>query len=206
MVERGKADGIFIVTTGLGQRIAPQPFSPQGLQPGDLVLINGPLAQHGMAILAAREQLPFETPLRSDCAALHDLVATMLEAAPEIRLLRDPTRGGVAATCNELATASQVGICLQENQLPLDPPTQAALAMMGLDALSVANEGKLLAFCPAAAAPRLLTAMQGHPLGRQSAVIGLVTASTPGQVWLQTKAGGTRLVDMPLGEQLPRIC
>ncbi|OGG93101.1 MAG: hydrogenase expression/formation protein HypE [Candidatus Lambdaproteobacteria bacterium RIFOXYD2_FULL_50_16] len=206
VVEAGKGDGIYINTTGIGRSRLAQPFSPKALKVGDRLLINGGLAEHGLAILAARESLPFETPPISDCACLHGLVETMLATCPEIRLLRDPTRGGLAALGNELASASSLSILLKEKDLPIKSPVQAALQMLGIDPLSVANEGKLVAFCPEASAEKLLKVMQAHPLGRDSAIIGEVIERQSAPLWIQTQIGTRRLVEMPLGEQLPRIC
>ncbi|MDX2471174.1 MAG: hydrogenase expression/formation protein HypE [SAR324 cluster bacterium] len=206
VVEKGKGDGIYINTTGVGQVIANHQYKPTNLQVGDVMLTNGGLAEHGLAILAARENLPFETPPQSDCACLHELVQIMLDACPSIRLLRDPTRGGIAACGNELAEAASLSILLDETSLPIKKETAAALQMLGIDPLQVANEGKLVAFCPPEEAEALLQAMKNHPLGLDSAIIGKVEEKSTAPLWIKTSVGTRRMVEMPLGEQLPRIC
>ncbi len=206
VVERGKADGVFITTTGIGR--VPPGVAPSGdrARPGDAVLINGPVGDHGVAVLSRRESLSFETEIVSDSVALHGLVAAMVEAVPDVHCLRDPTRGGLAATLNELAQQSGVGMLLDEAAIPVRPAVEAACELLGLDPLHVANEGKLVAVCAAERAPRLLEAMRAHPLGRDAALIGEVVADERRLVQLRTGFGGTRLVDWLAGEQLPRIC
>ena len=206
VVERGKADGVFITTTGVGT--VPEGVAVGGdrARPGDVLVVNGPVGDHGTAILSVREDLGFGTNLESDTAALHGLVAAMLEAVPGIRCLRDPTRGGLAAALNELAHASGVGMRIREADLPIREEVRAASEILGLDPLHAANEGKLVAVCPPEAVEDLLTAMRDHPLGREAAVIGEAVADERGFVEMETAFGGTRLVEWLYGEQLPRIC
>ena len=207
VVDRGKGDGVFINTSGLGLIPAGVHVSPRRAQPGDLVLINGAIAVHGIAIMSLREGLEFETALASDTAPLHDLVARMLEAAGDrVHVLRDPTRGGVASALNEIAAQSRVGIHLQETHIPIAEEVRGACEILGLDPLYVANEGKCLAIVARETAEAVLAAMRDHPLGQQSAIIGEVVADHPGKVWMRSRIGGTRIVDMLSGEQLPRIC
>lgn len=207
VVGRGQADGLFINTAGIGVVRAGVEIGPQRARAGDVVLLSGPIARHGMAIMSQRESLGFESTLRSDSAALHGLVARLLDRAPRaLHVLRDPTRGGLAATLNEIAQASRVGIAYEERKLPVPPAVAAACDMLGMDPVYVANEGKLVAIVAADAAETILAAMQAHPLGAQAALIGHVTGQHPGVVVARTGIGGTRVVDMQVGEQLPRIC
>lgn len=206
VVPRGKADKIFINTAGVG-------IVPPGLQiggqyarPGDAVLINGTLGDHGLAVLCKREGLAFENEIRSDSASLYGLVAGMLEVCPTIHVLRDPTRGGVATTLNEIAQQSGVGIRLFEDSLPIREDVAGACELLGLDPLYVANEGKVLACVPSASAAAVLDAMRSNPHGKEACQIGEVVATDVGRVFLRTRIGGHRLVDMLRGEQLPRIC
>jgi len=204
VVDRGKGDGVFINTTGLGLIPPGIHISPQRARPGDVVLISGAIAVHGIAILSVREGLEFETTLESDTAALNGLVEALLRAAvPEVHVLRDPTRGGVASALNEIASSAGVGIALQETGIPLWDEVRGACEILGLDPLYVANEGKCLAIVAAEAA---LEAMRSHPLGREAAIIGQVVEQHPGTVILRSRVGGKRVVDMLSGEQLPRIC
>ncbi len=206
VVEKGKGDGLFINTTGIG--IVPEGInlSANRARPGDRVLLSGSIGDHGIAILAQREGLEFETQIVSDSAALHTLVAAMLEVSPGIRCMRDPTRGGVSSTLNEIAQQSHVGIELQEASLPIHEQVQGACELLGLDPLYVANEGKLIAIVAPEAAETLLRAMRSHPLGAEAMVIGTVTEKTSGLVTMRTPLGTTRVVDMLAGDQLPRIC
>ncbi len=206
VVERGHGDGIYIATTGLG--VVPPGVDVGGipLRAGQQVLLSGPIGDHGVAVLSRREGLDFETDLESDSAPLHDLVAAMTAVAPWLPALRDPTRGGLAATLNELAWAGQVGIRLDERAIAVRPDVAAACELLGLDPLHVANEGRLICVCEAADADPLLAAMRAHPLGRDAARIGEIIAGPPGQVDMQTRLGGSRVVDWLAGEQLPRIC
>ena len=206
VVERGKGDGVFITTTGVG--IVPPGIEVSGdrARPGDVVLVSGTLGDHGVAIMSLRENLGFETAIASDTAALHGLVAAMLAAAPGLRCLRDPTRGGLATTLNELARQSRCGIVLAEDRIPVRPEVAAACEFLGLDPLYVANEGKLVAICPPADADRLLATMRANPLGRDAAVVGEAIADPHCFVQMDTSFGGRRVVDWLTGEQLPRIC
>jgi hydrogenase expression/formation protein HypE len=206
VVDRGKGDQVFITTSGIGVVPAGRNLSIQNARPGDRVLISGAIGDHGIAIMSVREGLEFETVLESDSAPLYDLTRIMLEACPCIRCMRDPTRGGVSSTLNELAAASQVGIRLEEAAIPVRPEVRAACEMLGLDPLYVANEGKLIAVCPAEDADGLLDAMRRHPLGKDAAVVGEVTEDHPGMVVMRSLIGGERVVAMLAGEQLPRIC
>jgi hydrogenase expression/formation protein HypE len=206
VVEQGKGDGVFITTTGVG--VVPEGVDIAGdrARPGDAILVSGTLGDHGIAIMSLRENLAFETTIESDTAALHELVAAMVRAVPDIRCLRDPTRGGLATTLNELATQSGCGMVIREESLPIKPQVKAACEFLGLDPLYVANEGKLCAIVPAADAARLLEAMRSHPLGRDTAIIGDVIADPHCFVQMETSFGGRRNVDWLTGEQLPRIC
>ena len=206
VVERGSADKLFINTAGVGELDEDVQISSANAQPGDRVILNGYLGDHGVAILSQREGIEFDTPVTSDVAPLAGLVQKMLAVTREIHCLRDPTRGGLASTLNEVTSASQVGILLYEEAIPVREEVRAACDMLGLDVLSVANEGKLLAVCPAAHAEALLAKMKQHPLAGQACIIGEVTADMPGTVLLETGIGGRRIVDVPYGEQLPRIC
>lgn len=206
VVERGKADGVFINTAGVG--IVPPGIDISGnrARPGDAVLISGSMGDHGVAIMAHRAGLDFETTVVSDSAALNGMVAEMVEAVPGIHALRDPTRGGLAAALNEICHQSGVGMRLHEAAVPVKPDVLGACELLGLDPLNVANEGKLIAVAPAEHAARLLETMRGHPLGRNAVVIGEVTADPARFVRMATRIGGERIVDWLAGEQLPRIC
>jgi hydrogenase expression/formation protein HypE len=206
VVERGKGDGVFITTTGVGVVRPGNELSGRNAQAGDVILVSGTLGDHGMAIMAERESLGFESPIVSDSAALHGLIAAMRASGAEIHVLRDPTRGGLATTLNEIAKQSAVGMMLQEKALPVKPAVEAACEFLGLDPLYVANEGKLVAICAEADAERLLAAMRGHPLGADAAIIGSVHADDHHFVQMTTAFGGRRIVDWLSGEQLPRIC
>ncbi|MGA7981409.1 MAG: hydrogenase expression/formation protein HypE [Chromatiaceae bacterium] len=206
VVERGKADGVFITTTGVG--VVPDGVTISGdlARPGDAILVSGTIGDHGVAVMSKRENLGFETAIESDTAALHGLVAAMLETAPCIHCLRDPTRGGLATTLNELAHQSGVGMQIRESAIPVRSEVAAACELLGLDPLYVANEGKLVAICPGERAEILLAAMHGHPLGAKAAVIGEVVDDPHHFVQMETAFGGQRIVDWLAGEQLPRIC
>jgi hydrogenase expression/formation protein HypE len=206
VVEQGKADGVFITTTGVGVVPAGVDISGDRAQPGDKILVSGTLGDHGVAVMSKRENLAFDTAIESDTAALHGLVAAMLEAVPDIHCLRDPTRGGLATTLNELARQSGVGMRLSETAIPLRTEVGAVCELLGLDPLYVANEGKLVAICAAADADALLAAMRAHPLGRDAAIIGEVRQDANCFVEMETAFGGRRVVDWLTGEQLPRIC
>lgn len=206
VVEKGKGDGVFITTTGLGAVPDGVHVCATRARPGQAVLLSGSIGDHGVAILSKRENLEFETEIRSDSAALHTLVADMIAAVPGIAVLRDPTRGGLAATLNEIARTAGVGIHLEESCIPVKPDVAAACEMLGLDPLYVANEGKLVCFCEAGEAERLLAVMKAHPLGKDAAIIGTVTDDEANLVEMETGIGGLRVVDWLSGEQLPRIC
>jgi hydrogenase expression/formation protein HypE len=206
VVERGKGDGVFITTTGVGVLPVGRELGGGRARPGDAVLVSGTLGDHGMAIMSQRENLSFDAPIVSDSAALHGLIAAMLATGADIRCLRDPTRGGLAATLNEIALQSGVGMMLQEKAIPVKPVVAAACELLGLDPLNVANEGKLIAICASADAPRLLAVMRAHPLGADASQIGEVIADRHHFVQLTTDFGGRRIVDWLAGDQLPRIC
>lgn len=206
VVERGSGDGVFITTTGVGVVPAGLDISGDRARPGDQVLVSGNIGDHGVAIMALRENLGFETSIRSDSAPLHGLVAAMVEAVPGIHCMRDPTRGGLGTTLNELAQCSNVGIHIREADIPLRTEVRAACEVLGLDPLYVANEGKLVAICEPEAAEDLLRAMRDHRLGRDAAIIGEVREDPHRFVELHTQLGGSRVVDWLSSEQLPRIC
>ena len=207
VVERGKADGVFISTTGIVVVAGGLDLSADKARVGDRVLVSGTLGDHGIAVMSKRQNMTFETDLLSDSAALHELVAAMVAiAGADIRVMRDPTRGGIAATLNELAQQSRVGFRLMEEAIPVRPEVAAACELLGLDPLNVANEGKLVAIVAPEAAERLLAAMRAHPLGRDAADIGEVVADDHHFVQMTTSFGGGRIVDWLSGEQLPRIC
>ena len=206
VVEQGKGDGLFITTTGVG--IVPDGVLISGdrARPGDQILLSGTVGDHGMAIMSKRESLSFASDLVSDTAALHGLVATMVDAVPAIHCLRDPTRGGLATTLNEIAVQSGAGMMLDEAAIPVLPQVDAACEFLGLDPLYVANEGKLIAICAPDDAERLLTVMRAHPLGARATRIGTVTEDPHHFVQMRTRFGGKRMVDWLAGDQLPRIC
>ena len=207
VVDRGKADGMFVNTTGVGTVHDGFRPDPGRARPGDLVLVSGPLGRHGMAIMAVREGFEFESEIRSDTANLAPMVANLrMDVGESVRALRDATRGGLASVLNEIAVASGVGVELDDEALPVPGAVQAACDMLGLDPLYVANEGVMVAFVAAAAAEGALAALRRHELGTGAAIVGRVTADHPGMVTLRTGLGGTRVVDMLPGDQLPRIC
>ncbi len=206
VVEKGSADGIFVNTTGIGLVREGITLSATQARPGDAILVSGMLGDHGIAILAEREGLQFETAVQSDSAPLHTLVASLLEATREVRCLRDPTRGGLSSTLNEIAASSGVGMELEETSIPVREEVRGACEMLGLDPLYVANEGKLVAIVVPDSAEAALRALQNHPLGKDARIIGRVTAEHPRMVVMRTPFGTTRIVDMLTGDQLPRIC
>ncbi|WP_319531244.1 hydrogenase expression/formation protein HypE [uncultured Cohaesibacter sp.] len=206
VVEKGNGDGVFITTTGIGVMEKDITLSANTIQPGDAILVSGFIGDHGVAIMSSRENLEFETTIHSDSQALHDLVDAMTTAVPTIRCMRDPTRGGVASTLNELCHQAGVGMEIMEDSIPLRPEVHAACELLGLDPLYVANEGKLIAFCPAEDAERLLAIMRAHPKGENAAIIGRVVEDEHRFVTMETVFGGHRIVDWLAGEQLPRIC
>lgn len=206
VVETGKGDGVFITTTGLGVVPDGVDIGAGRVRTGQAILLSGSVGDHGVAILSRRENLEFETELRSDSAALHGLVAGMVAEVPDIAMLRDPTRGGLSAALNEITHAADVGMQLDEAAIPVKPDVAAACELLGLDPLHVANEGKLVCICAAEDADRLLAIMRAHPLGRDAALIGHVTGEDAPLVQMKTGFGGLRVVDWLSGEQLPRIC
>ena len=206
VVDRGKGDKVFITTTGVGLVPPGRQLSIHAGRPGDRVLISGTIGDHGVAIMSVREGIEFETVLESDSASLVGLARVILEACPRVRCMRDPTRGGLSSTLNELAEASKVGVKLFEPAIPLRREVRAACEMLGLDPLYVANEGKLVAVVPRDDADRVLAAMQSHPLGENAAIIGELVAEHPGLVTIKSPLGRERVVVMLAGEQLPRIC
>jgi len=206
VVERGKGDGVFITTTGVGVVPDGLEISGSNARPGDAILVSGPIGDHGVAIMSSRENLAFETQIVSDSAALHKMIAAMVAAVPDIHCLRDPTRGGLAATLNEIAFQSRVGMRLSEDDIPMRAEVEAACELLGLDPLYVANEGKLVAICPPDKAQVLLDVMQRDEHGAEAAIIGTVVPDDMGFVTMDTGFGGTRIVDWLAGEQLPRIC
>jgi hydrogenase expression/formation protein HypE len=206
VVNRGKGDKLFITTTGLGIVDNSVRISADRARPGDKILLNGTIGNHGMAIMSQRENLEFDGAIESDTAALHTLVADMLNAGIEIHCLRDPTRGGVATTLNEIAASSRAGMVIDERRIPVREAVQGACEILGLDPLYVANEGKLLAIVKSSDAAVALRTMREHPLGPEAQVIGEVVSEHPGMVLMKTAIGGTRVVDVMFGEQLPRIC
>jgi len=207
VVERGKADGVFISTTGVGI-VPPRVVGPSGdrAAPGDVVLVSGTVGDHGVAIMSSREGLTFETTITSDTAALHRIVARMVETVPDVRVLRDPTRGGLSATLNEIAAQSGVGMRLVEKAIPIREEVVAACELLGIDPLHLASEGRLIAICAPDDAERLLSVMRADPLGKDAAVIGNVVADARRFVQIETTFGGTRILDWLVGESLPRIC
>jgi hydrogenase expression/formation protein HypE len=215
VVNRGKGDQVFITTTGIGVIENGVNISADRAQPGDQIILSGYLGDHGMAIMSQREGLEFEGAITSDCASLHGLVAAMLstpQSTPQaggadfMHCLRDPTRGGAATTLNEIAKRAGVGMVLRENSIPVRDSVKGACEVLGLDPLYVANEGKLLAVVAPAMAQAVLHQMQQHELGRDAVIIGEVVAAHPGMVLMKTRIGGTRVLDVMFGEQLPRIC
>jgi hydrogenase expression/formation protein HypE len=206
VVNRGGADGIFINTAGIG--LIPEGVNISGryARPGDRVLLSGSVGDHGVAILSSREGLQFSTTLESDCAPLNELVAGMLEVSKKIRCLRDPTRGGLSSTLNELARQSGAGIWVEEDRIPIKEEVQGACELLGFDPLILANEGKVVAVVAEEVAEIILQRMKAHPLGRDAAIIGEVREEPRGKVILGTRIGLTRIMDMMVGEPLPRIC
>jgi hydrogenase expression/formation protein HypE len=207
VVQRGKADGVFINTAGIGIVRAGWPIGQAHVRPGDKVLLSGAVGDHGIAIMLAREALEIETDAQSDSAPLNGLVADLLAAAgPALHCMKDPTRGGVATALNEIALESEVSIALDEHAIPIRPDVRGACELLGLDPLTIANEGKLLAIVAPDGAAAALAALRGHPLGRDAAIIGEVRAEPAAMVFLRTDIGGTRVLDMLVGDPLPRIC
>ncbi len=206
VVEHGAADKLFINSSGIGWIRSGVALSGAHARPGDRVLLSGPLGDHEITVLSQREGFHFEGDLKSDCAPLNGLVQRMLDVCPTIRCMRDPTRGGLATTLNEIAISSNVGIVVEEERIPVREPVRAVSELLGLDPLYLANEGKLIAICPAAETDRTLQAMRSHPLGKGAEIIGAVTEENPKRVTLRTVIGGHRVLDMLTGAQYPRIC
>jgi hydrogenase expression/formation protein HypE len=206
VVEKGSGDGLFINTAGIGLVPEGVRISASAAKPGDKIILSGSIGDHGIAILSQREGIEFECPVKSDSAPLHSLVAQMLQASPSIRCMRDPTRGGVSSTLNEIAAQSRVGIMVEERSIPIREEVRGACELLGLDPLYVANEGKLVAVVDPAAVEAVLLAMRRHPLGADAQIIGAVTEANPGLVTMRTVLGTNRIVDMLAGDQLPRIC
>lgn len=207
VVERGHGDGVYITTTGVG--LVPQRLpriGPDLARPGDAVIVSGSIGDHGIAVMSVREHLSFETVIESDCAPLHTMVRAIVDDGGRVHVLRDPTRGGLAAALNEIARRSQVSVMVDEPSVPVRPQVMAACDLLGLDLWHVANEGKLVAMVAPEAAADVLALLQAHPLGRAAAIIGEVQAGRPGMVATRTSLGATRVVPMPTGELLPRIC
>lgn len=207
VVERGHGDGCYINTAGVGQLRAGVSVGPDRAQPGDAVIVSGTIGDHGMAVMSVREGLEFESPIRSDCAALNGMIADVLEAVGgAVHAMRDPTRGGLASTLNEIATASTVGVEIDETRLPVRIEVQSACELLGLDPVYVANEGKAVFFVAPEAAGRVLEVLRAHPLGRDAARIGQVTSQHPRMLVARTAMGANRVIPTQIGEQLPRIC
>ncbi len=206
VVEKGHGDGVYINTAGIGAVPTGVNIAAANARAGDAILLSGAIGLHGIAILSQREGLRFDAEIVSDCAPLNDLVARMLDVTRDLHALRDPTRGGIASTLNEIAEAAHIGVEIDERAVPVPRDVAAACEMLGLDPFYVANEGKLVAFVPPEFAPRVLDTMRAHPLGRDAAIIGRAVNEHPGMVVARTPIGATRVVDMMIGEQLPRIC
>lgn len=206
VVERGGADGLFITTAGLGAMREDLPPGWGEPQPGDVVLVNGTLGDHGMAVMSAREGLRFDSPIQSDCAPLNGLIAALFDAGVKLRFLRDATRGGLAAVTNELTAGRDWGVALSTSALPVSPSVRSLCEILGIDPLFVANEGKVVVVVAQEDEERTLDLMRNHPRGAGAAVVGAIEAGLGGLVTLDTELGGRRILDMPLGEQLPRIC
>lgn len=206
VVDRGRGDGVYITTAGVGLVRSGVEVGPDRARGGDVVIVSGPIGQHGVAVMSVRDGLEFGSPVVSDTASVHGLVAALLDDGLDVHVLRDPTRGGVAAALNEIAAASSLGIVLDDEAVPMQPAVRSACALLGLDPLHVANEGRLLVLLPADQADRALVAMRRCDNGRDATIIGRVVDDHPGMVVGRTAIGGTRVIDMPLGELLPRIC
>ncbi|MER7311918.1 hydrogenase expression/formation protein HypE [Streptomyces halstedii] len=206
VVDSASGDGVYLNTSGIGLVPDGVDIGPRRARPGDAVLVSGDIGVHGVAVMSCREGLEFGTAVESDTAPLHGVVADMIATGADLRVLRDPTRGGVSASLNEIARASSVGIDLVERALPVPPAVRDACSLLGLDPLQVANEGKLLAIVPSESADQVLAALRAHPLGRSACRIGTCVPEHPGMVVAKTGLGGSRVVGLPVGEQLPRIC
>ena len=206
VVDRGSGDKIFINTSGMGRVREGVNIDPRNCKPGDVIILSGTIGDHGVAIMSARAGLEFETSIESDSAALNGLVDTILDTSPNISVLRDPTRGGVATTLNEISQSARAGMVLQEDLIPVSPAVRGACEVLGLDPLYIANEGKILVILPEKEAEIVLGKMRQHPLGSKACVIGELVAEHPSIVRMTTSIGSSRIIDMLTGEQLPRIC
>jgi hydrogenase expression/formation protein HypE len=206
VVQRGKADGCYINTAGVGLLARDGALGVAHAQPGDAVIVSGPIGDHGITIMLARGELDIEADVVSDTAPLNGLIAGLLEAVPDVRAMRDATRGGVATILNEIATAADVGVLVSEDDIPVRPEVRGACELLGIDPMYVASEGRLVAVVPGGSAGLAVQALRGHPLGAEAAVIGEIVAEQPGIVRLKTAFGGTRIVDLLVGDPLPRIC
>jgi hydrogenase expression/formation protein HypE len=206
VVDKGKGDGLFINTTGIGTIEHPWRIAPKSVQPDDAVIVSGDLGRHGMAIMAVREGLQFESTIESDSAAVHEPVSALLDAGIEVHCLRDLTRGGLASALNEIAEAAEVKIAIEQKPIPVREDVHAACEMLGLDPLHVANEGRFVAFVPAKDAERTLEILRQHEVTAGAALIGTVAGNSAPLVTLKSEIGASRILDMPSGEQLPRIC
>lgn len=206
VVDAGSGDGVYVNTAGIGVIPDGVDIRPTRATPGDAIIVSGPIGEHGVAVMSQRDGLEFGTEIRSDTAALHEMVAAIVAVCPDVHVLRDPTRGGVTATLCEIATAAGVGIEYEEDRVPVPDAVAAACSFLGLDPMHIANEGKLVAFVPQSAADDVLAAMRADPHGAGATVIGRVVVDHPGVVTARTRLGARRVVDLPLGEQLPRIC
>ena len=206
VVERGRGDGVFITTTGIGLLRSGVDVRPERAEPGDVIIVSGPIGQHGVAVMSVRDGLEFGSPVVSDSAPVHGLVAALFSAGIDVHVLRDPTRGGVAAALNEIAVAAAVGVQIDEITVPVSATVRSACALLGLDPLQVANEGRVIAFVSAEDEEAALAAFRSCAAGVDAVVIGRVVADHPGMVVGNTAIGGTRVIDLPLGELLPRIC
>jgi hydrogenase expression/formation protein HypE len=206
VVDRGKADGLFVTTSGVGVVREGVELDPRRVEPGDVVLVSGDVGDHGTAVMLARDALELEAEIASDTAPLHGLAAALLDAAPNTRTLKDPTRGGVATSLNEIAARAGVGITVDEERVPVRAEVRGACEILGIDPLYIANEGKLLAVVPPAESGAALGALRAHPLGRRAAIVGAVSAEPAGMVVVRTSVGGARVLDMLVGDPLPRIC
>jgi len=206
VVEKGSADGIFINTTGIGEVAGGIDITIENIMPADKIIINGPIGQHGIAVLAARKQLDFDFSVKSDCAALNNLISPLLKKGGAIKFMRDPTRGGLATTLNEIAQTRNCGIMIEEKDVPLTSQVKSASEILGLDPLYLANEGKVVLIVKKDRAAEILNQLKKHPLGKSSRIIGQIEKSPRGKVYLKTISGGKRLVDMLTSDALPRIC
>lgn len=206
VVERGRCEGLYINTAGIGEIVTHHWLGADKARPGDAIIVNGLLGEHGVAVMSQRDGIRFQTSVVSDCAALWPLVQTILETGAALHTLRDLTRGGLAAALYDIAESSSVGIRIKESVLPISPEVRGACDLLGLDPVTIANEGKFVAFCPQAEAEKILAVMRQHSLGRDAAIIGEVTETPKGMALLHTTIGGDRILDMPTGEDLPRIC